>query len=201
MTDTIDVRIRAWLEQRKPPVGLNEGQREALITDIITVVKKHAPEQNSDAWVGEVIERAMVRHKGLSWPPPAIWAVAVGGAIHAASADDMPSGQISDKERSFLAFCEKINAGGVVAEPMIFGQFADRALAEGRFSLGRLREYQRATFRRRAQVHGRPAAMRWLEDICPALHAEMEDANEKAERELRPQHVSDAELPMMGDEI
>lgn len=199
----IEQRIRDFLKLRKPPQHLtgDHAALEALIAQIVKIVEDRKPADNVEAWVGEVIERAMIKQKGSAWPSADVWAIAVGAASQRATRAHKPPTDMSGTERAYQALVRAIQNDQPVAEPMLFSRLAERALREGLISFGDLRAYQRSAFIARREFYGAPAAFKWLDEMNPALAQDMRDQREAAERELRPQHASDEERDLMGGEI
>lgn len=197
----IEQRIRDFLSTRRPGSHLGtEAAKENVIQQIVGVVSKHAPDVGVESWIGEVIESAMVRQKGNGWPSADVWAAAVGAAGMKIAPQD-ETNVLSLTEYSFQRFCEAVRNGQPVAEPMLFGAAADRALREGQFGLKRLRSYQVGAYHARRKMYGQPAAMKWLQDRLPILAEELAAAHNRAEAEIRPQHAADVDMMIGGEDV
>lgn len=187
----IEQRIRHWLKGRKAPMGFNEDQREALLAEIIGIVEKAAPQEDVSAWVGQVIERAMMRQKGLGWPSPDVWAIAVGGArkpVRPAQPDGQRSALRSEADR----VASRINENQIVGENALFGKVADLMLFEALVTLSQLRRYQIAAFNERQAMYGPEKAMRWA-------YSKNENFGDAMQREAKPSQNYWNETDREGD--
>lgn len=189
--NTIEARVGDWLDQRKPPRGLNETQVASLRADIISVVKKHQPATGVDAWLGEVLERIILSMRSGVWPGPQVWAMAVGAASQPKK-EDQPA-ELSATEYSFRIFVKRMQEGGTVGEPELFGGLADRALRDGVISLDQLRQRQRSAFFARRALYGDGPAFDWLDRMQPQLSEELKRQRVAARGDVRLPHADDAE--------
>ena len=185
---SIEVRLKTWLLAKKPPPHLvNDGAKDEFISQCCEAVEKYAPADGLDAWFGQVVERMLKQHKAHTWPAPAVWAICASGS-DAKPEDTKAAPVMSAREKDFRLFCLAINKKYAVAEDLLFGHTADRALREGQITLEQLREYQRAAYVARKKVYGKARSLFWAHQQCEAFHADL-----TAPKEARPQHAADAD--------
>jgi len=174
MTQVVDGAIRTALKMRKPPQHLaDDAAQEDMIRQIVAIVSKRAPKVDVTPWVGEVIEAAMIKGKGHTWPSLDIWARASGAA--ATQGETRAGPELSATEASFRVFVNHIQNQRAVAEPMLFSAFADRALRDGLIRFEDLRRYQRAAFDARRKFYGDASAFKWLDEKNEALAHELRE--------------------------
>lgn len=191
MTDQIEDRIGKWLDARKSPPGLTDEQRAALRSDIIATVRRAAPAgPELGQWLGEVLEGAILRQKGPSWPAPEVWANVVGSLGGKSTAP--PPEALPRSEAQFRIFVSRLNSGEAVAEHDLFAKsICGRALRDRAVTLERVLEYVRAAYLGRRRVYSAERAMAWLEARNSKLAAKIR-AEEQAQRDLRDVTGTDA---------
>jgi len=186
----IEQRIRDFLALRRPPQHLkDDATKEALTMQIVKLVAGNAPDTGLDQWIGQVCEKALIKHKGNGWPSPDVWAEVSNTRRAQPHAQDEPR-----RIRSLRIFADRITGKQPVGEHYLLGWMADEALRSGMIGFAQLREYQRAAFVARRNAYGTDKAFAWADKVAPALAADMRRADNEAEAAVRQPYAD-------GDEV
>jgi hypothetical protein len=188
----IEARIRKFLSTRAEPRHLEtEEIREDVIGQIVALVERSAPEHDRESWLGQVIEKAMIKQKGNAWPSLDVWAIALGGVKYTPA--EAPA-TIDRNSQTFgdIIFATRIQQRLPVGEYELWSARVDRCLAEGRISLHDVRAYRTAAFKAKRKVYG-DSAIKWLAEKDPAMFAKLFPKLADGSASVRPQHAADQE--------